>query len=67
MQFKNTLTFGKFIDGASNGLGCGTGIVVESPDVVVAKCALRFEFKASNNKAKYEPVTLGLNITKNIA
>ena len=42
------------VDGYSNQLGSGTGIVLEGPDGVLIEQALRFAFKASNNQAEYD-------------
>jgi len=42
------------------------GIVVESPEAVVAEYAMRFDFKASNNEVEYEAVISGLNILRRL-
>ena len=51
-----------FVDGAANAQGSGAGLILTSPDGIDVECALRFEFKASNNEAEYETVIVGLNL-----
>uniref|UniRef100_A0A2N9GI24 Integrase catalytic domain-containing protein n=1 Tax=Fagus sylvatica TaxID=28930 RepID=A0A2N9GI24_FAGSY len=50
-----------YVDGASNTKGSGTGVVIITPDDTVIEQSIRLDFKASNNKAKYEAVLAGLN------
>ncbi|KAG5106330.1 hypothetical protein JHK82_043300 [Glycine max] len=38
-----------YVDGASNVKGGGEGIILEGPDNVILKQALKLNFKASNN------------------
>ena len=42
------------VDGASNEQGSGAGLVLKSPEGVMAEYALRFSFKTFNNQAEYE-------------
>ena len=42
-----------FVDGAANSQGSGAGLILASPDGINVEYALRFEFQASNNEAKY--------------
>lgn len=42
------------VDDASNVKGSGVGIVLEGPGDILIKQALKFEFAATNNQAKYE-------------
>ena len=51
------------IDGAFNAHGSGAGLILTSPDGVDVEYALEFRFQASNNKAEYEDVIAGLNLT----
>ncbi|KAM1225721.1 hypothetical protein ACFX2J_044178 [Malus domestica] len=44
-----------YVDGSSNQQGCGVGLALTTHDKVAMEYALRFKFKASNNKAEYEP------------
>ncbi|XP_038973062.1 uncharacterized protein LOC103706605 [Phoenix dactylifera] len=48
------------VDGSSNSGGSGAGLILASPDGVVAEQAMRFEFSASNNAAEYEALVAGL-------
>ena len=52
------------VDGSSNQLGSGAGIVLEGPDGVLIEQALRFAFKASNNQAEYEALIAGMLLAK---
>ena len=51
------------IDGAANAQGSGVGLILTSPEGIDIEYALRFGFRASNNKAGYEAVIAGLNLT----
>ncbi|RDY00614.1 hypothetical protein CR513_16179, partial [Mucuna pruriens] len=42
------------VDGSSNQVGSGVGIVLEGPAGVLIEQSLHFEFKANNNQAEYE-------------
>ncbi|KAM1626439.1 hypothetical protein ACFXTN_013441 [Malus domestica] len=46
--------------------GCGAGLVLTTPDKVALEYALRFKFKASNNKAEYETLLAGLRLAKHL-
>ncbi|CAK9186381.1 unnamed protein product [Ilex paraguariensis] len=50
------------MDGVANAQGSGAGLILTSPDGIDVEYALRFGFKASNNKAEYEAVIVGLNL-----
>ncbi|XP_073098830.1 uncharacterized protein [Elaeis guineensis] len=54
------------IDGASNAQGSGAGLILTNSEEVVTEYALRFNFKASNNQAKYEALLVGLKIAKEL-
>ena len=54
------------VDGASNEEGSGAGLVLKSPEGVIAEYALRFSFKTSNNQAEYEALITGLRIAKDL-
>jgi ribonuclease HI len=45
-------------------LGVGASTVLIAPSGLRSKYAARLEFKATNNKAEYEGLILGLNKTK---
>ena len=52
------------MDGSFNKGGSGAGQILVSPEGHRMHYALRFVFKASNNEAKYEVLTVGLNLAK---
>ncbi|KAK0591186.1 hypothetical protein LWI29_036630 [Acer saccharum] len=55
-----------FIDGASNQHGCGVGIVLVDPEGVETSHCIRFEFRATNNKAEYEALFAGLTVAREL-
>ena len=52
------------MDGSSNDGGSGAGLILVSSEGHWINCALRFEFKASNNEAEYEALIAGLKLAK---
>ncbi|KAK0576327.1 hypothetical protein LWI29_015495 [Acer saccharum] len=50
------------VDGSSNTHGSGAGVVVSTPEGDSVECALRFDFKATNNQAEYEAFIAGLKV-----
>ena len=50
-----------YVDGAANAQGSGAGLILTSLDGIDVEYALRFEFQACNNEAKYEAVIVELN------
>ncbi|KAK0574362.1 hypothetical protein LWI29_022506 [Acer saccharum] len=50
------------VDGSSNTHGSGAGVVVSTPERDSVECALRFDFKATNNQAEYEALIAGLKV-----
>ena len=50
------------VDRAANAQGSGAGLILTSPDGIDSEYALRFGFRASNNKAEYEAIIVGLNL-----
>ena len=54
------------MDGSSNSTGVGVGLVLTSPEGVVAEYALRFEFPTTNNGVEYEALIVGLKIAKEL-
>ena len=52
------------IDSSSNVNGSGVGVILESPTREKINYALRLEFLASNNEAKYEALLAGLQLVK---
>jgi len=52
------------VDGSSNQLGSGVGIILEGPNGVLIEQSLRFSFKANNNQAEYEALIAGILLAK---
>ena len=59
----NLLIWRLSVDGAINAQGSGVGLILTSLHGIDVEYALRFGFQASNNKAKYEAVIVGLNLS----
>lgn len=51
------------MDEASNIKGNGTRIMLEGPDELLIEQSLNFEFKARNNKSKYETLIADMSLT----
>ncbi|XP_074327395.1 uncharacterized protein LOC141665314 [Apium graveolens] len=51
-----------YVDGAVNGNGTGSGIVLVSPEGHKLQSSIHFGFKATNNDAKYEALIAGLKL-----
>ncbi|XP_038974505.1 uncharacterized protein LOC120105822 [Phoenix dactylifera] len=54
------------VDGSSTSGGSGAGLILTSPNGVVAEQALCLEFSASNNVAEYETLIAGLKLAKEL-
>jgi len=54
------------VNGSSNPLGVGAGIVLERPDNVLIEQSLRFTFKTSNTQAEYEAIIAGLILARDV-
>ena len=52
------------VDGSSNKLGSGAGVILEGPNGVLIEQPLRFAFKESNNQAEYEALIAGILFAK---
>ncbi|KAL0433371.1 UNVERIFIED_CONTAM: hypothetical protein Slati_2671400 [Sesamum latifolium] len=50
------------VDGSSTAQGSGVGIVITTPQGEDLEFAIKFGFKASNNKAEYEALVIGLRM-----
>ncbi|KAK0607172.1 hypothetical protein LWI29_010695 [Acer saccharum] len=61
-QTKKTFRWQLRIDESSNTHGKGAGVVVSTPEGDSVECALRFDFKATNNQAEYEALIAGLRV-----
>ena len=55
-----------YVDGASNTQEHGTNLILTNFQGIMIEYALWFNFKASNNQAKYEALLAGLKITKEL-
>ena len=58
------LKWGLYLDGSSNEGGSGAKLILVSPEGHQMNYALMFRFKASNNKAEYKALIVGLNLAK---
>lgn len=54
------------VNGSSNKDGRGASIMMKGPNNLKIEYTIHFNFKASNNEAKYEALLAGLRITKNV-
>ena len=50
------------VDGASQVLGSGMGLLLQSPTRKQLEQAIHFQFLVSNNKAEYEAILAELNL-----
>ncbi|KAK0580936.1 hypothetical protein LWI29_007867 [Acer saccharum] len=61
-QNKKVFKWQLYVDGSSNTHGSGARVVVSTPEGDSVECALRFDFKATNNQAEYEALIAGLKV-----
>ena len=54
------------VDGASNQKDFGIELVLISPEKVIVEKYLRLDFSATNNKAKYETLLMGIAMVQRI-
>ena len=54
------------MDGSSSFMRSGAGLLFFGSKKLIAEYALRFDFSATNNKAKYEALVTGLRIVKEL-
>lgn len=54
------------MDGSSNKNGSGAGLMLIGPEKHRISSALRFDFRASNNKEEYEALLAGLRLAKEL-
>ncbi|RDX73390.1 Retrovirus-related Pol polyprotein, partial [Mucuna pruriens] len=54
------------VDDSSNHTGSGAGVILEGPAGIVIEQSLHFEFKASNNQAKYEALLAGMRLAQEL-
>ena len=55
-----------FVDGASNAMGSGAGVVLISPEGLLMEQAVRLNFLASNNESEYEALLIGLKSARRL-
>ncbi|XP_022144032.1 uncharacterized protein LOC111013824 [Momordica charantia] len=55
-----------YVDGSSNERRCGAGILLLAPGGERFECALRFNFRTSNNEAEYEALLTGLHVARGL-
>ena len=55
-----------YIDGAANQQGLRVGVVIISPDGIVLEKSQRLSFSATNNKAEYVELWLGLEAVEGL-
>ena len=51
-----------YVDGSSSTHGNRVGIVILTPDGDAVECAMRFDFKATNNQTEYKAKLVGLRV-----
>ncbi|KAM2212653.1 hypothetical protein ACFX1S_022927 [Malus domestica] len=66
VDFIANFTYHVDIVSTAKKVGCEARLVLTTPNKVVMKYALRFKFKASNNKAEYEALLAGLHLAKHL-
>ena len=54
------------MDGSSNQQGSGVGIILEGTNGLLIEQALKFAFKASNNKVEYEALVAGMLLAQEL-
>ena len=61
-QAKKNFCWQLCVDGSSNTHGSRARVVVSTLEGDSVECALRFDFKATNNQAEYETLIAGLRV-----
>ena len=60
ISLRESLSWKVFVDGIVNQRGTGVGLVVVPPKRIIIQKSLRLGFSATNNKAKYEALLVGM-------
>ncbi|XP_057740029.1 uncharacterized protein LOC130957175 [Arachis stenosperma] len=55
-----------YVDGSSNKIGSGAGVIIESNQGTQIELSLKFKFPASNSQAEYEMLLAGLKLAKEV-
>ena len=53
-----------YVDGAANHRRSGVGLVLVSPKRITIEKSLRLSFSATNNKAEYETLLIGMTVVQ---
>ena len=53
-----------YVDGAANQRGSRVGLVLVSPEKIIIEKYLRLGFSATNNKAEYEALLMGMTMVQ---
>ena len=56
------LSWRVYIDGATNHIGSGVGLVLISLEMIIIEKSLRLGFLATNNEAEYEALLVGITM-----
>ena len=64
ISLQGPLSWKLHVNGAANQRGSGMGLVMVSPNRVTIEKSLRLGFSATNNKAKYEALLLGITMVQ---
>ncbi|XP_015970505.1 uncharacterized protein LOC107493980 [Arachis duranensis] len=65
-QEEKSTTWELYVDGSSNKVGSGAGIILVSEGGTQIEVSLKFEFPASNNQAEYEALIAGLKLAEEV-
>ena len=60
ISLQEPLSWKVFVNGVINQRGTGVGLVVVSPEMIIIEKSLRLGFLATNNKAEYEALLVGM-------
>ena len=65
---EDTIRWELHVDGSSNPLGCGVGLILKGLEEhhVQLEYALRFKFQASNNEVEYKALISGIKLAKEV-
>nr|XP_029153190.1 disease resistance protein RPP2B-like [Arachis hypogaea] len=65
-QEEASTTWKLYVDGFSNKIGSGAGIILVNQEKTQIEVSLKFEFPASNNQAEYEALIAGLKLAEEV-
>lgn len=55
-----------YVDGSSTSKSVGEGVILITPERTKLECAIKFEFKATNNEAEYEALLIELRLSRTL-